>query len=359
MQTNRVKRQWDSAHSDFGEYEDRGRRIAPHLTIQRVIGEGAFAIVYAVADSHRREIVAAKISRRETPLGLGALLPFEAELCRLVDSSRVPSVYDIGRLPDGRPYYTMELYEAPSLDEVLQVEPFAVEDALEIASELLSALEDVHRAGILHRDVKPSNVILLEPDRGVRVKLIDFGISESPLVLDPTAKIEEMVLGTPEYMSPEQISKEHLDPRCDLYAIGAMLYDMITGRPPHVGDTPRDVARAVLEDAPLPLSVFAPDCPREVEDLVLKSLAKDREQRFESATEMRKAVANLLSSIRFVRSRRRRARGVREIMAASHRDFAFQQMDYVAARGAAVERSDSPTAPFPLTRAAPHRRPRR
>lgn len=357
MQTNRVKRQWDP--SDFGEYEATGSRIAPHLTIQRAIGEGAFAIVYAVADSHRREVVAAKIARRETPLGLGALLPFEAELCRLVNSSRVPSAYEIGRMPDGRPYYTMELYEAPSLDEVLQVEPFAVEDALEIACELLNALEDVHRAGILHRDVKPSNVILLDRDGGVRVKLIDFGISESPLVVDATARVDDMVLGTPEYMAPEQISKEHLDCRCDLYAIGAMLYDMITGRPPHVGDTPREVARAVVEDAPLPLTVFAPDCPREVEDVVLRSISKDREERFESATEMQKALTNLLASIRFVRRRRRRARGVQEIMAASHRDFAFQHMNYLAARSAASERSDSPTAPFPLTRAAAHRRPRR
>jgi eukaryotic-like serine/threonine-protein kinase len=336
-------------------HELRGARIAPHLTVQGVIGEGAFAVVYSVRDSHRREIVAAKVARRVTPLGLGALLPFEAELCRLVNSMRVPRVHEIGRLPDGRPFYTMELFESPSLDEVLQNEPFAVEDSLEIACELLKAIEDVHRAGILHRDVKPSNVILANSRRGsVRVKLIDFGISESPLLMEPGGQTE-MVLGTPEYMAPEQILKETLDCRCDLYAVGALLYDMITGRPPHVGDRPRDVARAVLEDCPLPVTVFAPDCPEEVDDFVLKALSKDPDDRFESATAMRQTLETLMTSIRFVRRRRRRgSRGAKEIIAAAHRDFAFRP---TVRAGAAIERgTGAQTAPFPLTRAVAFRR---
>src|SRR5262249_42558718 len=156
----------------------------------------------------------------------------EALVYRTVHSTHLPSLFDVGKLEDGRPYLIMKLYDAPSAADLLAIEPFSIYEALEVAAQLLDVVIEIHACGIVHRDIKPSNILLTEDqDHRLLIKLVDYGISDS-CNFPPHLRLRSLLVGTPPYMAPEQFSGEELDHRCDVYSVGAVLYELLTGRPP-------------------------------------------------------------------------------------------------------------------------------
>jgi serine/threonine-protein kinase len=216
------------------------------------------------------------------------------QLSAMLNHPSIVAVYDTGeqtvRLDDGdvvaRPYVVTEYVDGRTLREILRSEgrPFEVGQALSITADVLGALGYSHRAGIVHRDIKPGNVMLT---RKGAVKVRDFGIA---LALDDTPATTTQtrsVIGTAEYLSPEQARGEQVDTRSDLYSTGCLLFELLTGRPPFLGDTAVAVAyQHVREDPPVP-SRLAAGIPEVVDRLVLHSLAKDRAARYQSAAEFR------------------------------------------------------------------------
>jgi serine/threonine-protein kinase len=158
------------------------------------------------------------------------------------------------------------------------------ERALEIVAGVLQALEYSHRNGIIHRDIKPGNVMLT---RSGHVKVMDFGIARAVADVGATMTATAAVIGTAQYLSPEQAKGEHVDARSDIYSTGCLLYELLVGRPPFVGDSPVSVAYQHVREDPLPPSQFDPEIPPEIDAIVLKALAKNPENRYQSADEMR------------------------------------------------------------------------
>jgi serine/threonine protein kinase len=198
-------------------------------------------------------------------------------------------VYDVDQLPDGTPYVVMEFIEGRTLAEVLMFGPMEIEAVYYVAREILEALTEIHQAGIVHRDIKPSN-ILLEGDWGdeVRVRLVDFGIAKAvfPETSGHQLTQQGTMLGTPHYMAPEQITAQSLDERVDIYALGVVLYELLSGHMPFDGATVGEVIAAALRDVPRSLRSLRPDVPKTFEAVIMRAMARNREHRFASAHDM-------------------------------------------------------------------------
>jgi serine/threonine-protein kinase len=197
----------------------------------------------------------------------------------------IVATYDTGD-DNGIAYIVMELVEGRTLRSLLDERgPLPVAQAVDIASQVADALEHAHRQGLVHRDVKPANV-LVQPDG--RVKVTDFGIAKAAGGDDLTRT--GTVVGTARYLAPEQVNGKTVDSRADVYALGLLLYEMLTGGPPFGGDTDMATAVARLTNAPEPVRAARPDVPRALEDVVARSLARDPEYRYQSAQAFKEAL---------------------------------------------------------------------
>ena len=191
------------------------------------------------------------------------------------------------------PYIVMEYVEGSTLRDLLASGNRLVpERALEIVDGVLAALAYSHQQGIVHRDIKPANVMLTAAGE---VKVMDFGIARSLDDMSATMTQTSAVIGTAQYLSPEQARGEQVDARSDLYSTGCLLYELLTGRPPFVGDSPVSVAYQHVREEPVPPSQVDPDVSASVEAIVLKSLTKDRDNRYQTADEMRRDIAAALA----------------------------------------------------------------
>ena len=187
----------------------------------------------------------------------------------------------------------MELVEGQTLRDVLREgRKILPERALELTQGVLDALSYSHKAGIVHRDIKPANV-MLGPGGGVKV--MDFGIARAVADTSATMTQTAAVIGTAQYLSPEQARGETVDARSDLYSAGCLLYELLVGRPPFIGDSPVSVAYQHVREAPVPPSQLDPEITPEIDAVVLKALAKDPDDRYQSATEMKADISRLLS----------------------------------------------------------------
>jgi serine/threonine-protein kinase len=217
-------------------------------------------------------------------------------------------VDDFGLAEDGAPYLVMELVRGHSLAEVLRsAGRLDVARALRIADELLCAMDHAHREGVVHRDLKPENVMLAPGDQGSEaVKILDFGLARLVHASseDRGASISDVgrVLGTPEYLSPEQALGEPTDPRTDVYAIGVMAYEMLAGRRPFAGTTKHEVISAHLLRAPPSLCQLVPELPPELDVVVRRALEKRKDDRWQTALELRDALRALRFTIEPSRS---------------------------------------------------------
>jgi eukaryotic-like serine/threonine-protein kinase len=197
-----------------------------------------------------------------------------------------------GTLDDGMPYLAMEWLEGEDLSARMRRAPLTMRQSLVVARQIAAALEAAHRAGVVHRDVKPTNVFLLNGPGSVTAKLVDFGVAS---VGDVRLTQRGHIVGTPAYMAPEQARGEGpVDSRCDLYALGATLFELLTGRPPHVGPTPiATLARLVTSPAPR-LREFLPDVLPELDELEARLLATYPDERPATATQVARELDTML-----------------------------------------------------------------
>jgi serine/threonine protein kinase/predicted ATPase len=253
-----------------------------HYRVLKVLGQGGMGVVMLAEDTLLQRPVALKVIRPEigqTPLNVERFLR-EARAMARVRSDHVVTVYEVGQAEDVC-YLAMELLEGEPLDRWLErVATPPLDEALRIGREIALALAAAHARGLVHRDVKPANVWLEAPAR--RVKLLDFGLAR-PQVADAGITNPGMVVGTPTYMAPEQARAEPLDGRADLFSLGCVLYQMVTGRLPFQGNTPLAVLAAVLSQTPPPAGQFNPALPGPLTDLLARLLARHPADRPASA----------------------------------------------------------------------------
>ncbi|WP_327289857.1 protein kinase domain-containing protein [Streptomyces sp. NBC_01198] len=257
------------------------------------LGRGGMAEVFAAEDVRLGRIVAVKLLRNdlaEDPISK-ARFTREAQAVAGLNHHAVVAVYDSGedRTPTGTvSYIVMELVEGHTIKDLLNgPTPPPIDQALLIVSGVLDALAYSHQHGIVHRDIKPANVIITT---GGAVKVMDFGIARALHGAASTMTQTGMVMGTPQYLSPEQALGKSVDHRSDLYATGCLLYELLALRPPFTGETPLSVVYQHVQDDPRVPSQVSDRVPPELDGMVLRALAKQPEDRFQSAEEMRGVV---------------------------------------------------------------------
>ncbi|MEZ4296549.1 MAG: protein kinase [Polyangiaceae bacterium] len=263
-----------------------GMLLGGKYRLRRLLGEGAAGAVWAAQNElTEREVAVKVIADRSTELGQRLLR--EARACGRISHRNVVEIYDVGQTESGEPFLVMQLLTGEPLSTRLKREkPLPPPLAAHIACEIARGLGAAHRAGIVHRDLKPANVFLHEPagEQHIVLKVVDFGISKLTTEQDSTATSTGIALGSPAYMSPEQARGDRgLDARSDVWALGVVLYEMLVGQRPFLGDTPYTVVNAVLT-APIPnLRDTAPHVPAPLADIVTACLQRDPARRLPSA----------------------------------------------------------------------------
>jgi serine/threonine protein kinase len=277
-----------------------GRQIGGKYVVHGKLGQGGFAVVYDAEHIGLGRRVAIKVVHldEETPLAMLERARREARISALVRHPNVLEVFDSGTLEDGSPYLVMERIHGETLSARIMRQGFTVPAVVEIGRQLLTALEVLAQHDIVHRDIKSDNVMLHDPGDGrVLVKLVDFGISKrGGLDVAPRLTTDGTLVGTPSYMSPEQLRGEALDARTDIYSVGTVLYEALTGHVPHERTSLSELLLAALHDKVTPVREERPGCPRELERIVMKALEKDRDQRYPDAVAMRAELESFAAS---------------------------------------------------------------
>jgi serine/threonine-protein kinase len=265
-----------------------GAVVADTYQVTRLLGRGGMGSVWEA--SHLRlpgKRVAIKVLHADIAADHEALARFrrEAEIATRLGHPNIVEVHDFNTLPDGKPYLVLELLVGESLDSRLRRAPVSVDDAMRIAAQIGAALAAAHREQVVHRDLKPQNVFLVRPrddgEGGEVVKVLDFGISK--IRGSQTVKtLETTLLGTPQYMSPEQATGNHaaVDQRTDVFALGAIVYEMLVGRPAFTGQSIPEVVFKVVYEQPVPLAELVPGLPARVADAVERALSKAQDDRY-------------------------------------------------------------------------------
>ena len=271
-----------------------GQTIGNKYRIERLVGAGGMGAVYEALNLSINKRIALKFLFRDEGIDAAAAARFqrEAETASAVASDHIVQIFDAGSTDDGRPYLVMELLDGEDLRSRLKREArLPLDAALEIAEQLLRTLGRAHQAGIIHRDLKPENIFICKrDDDALFVKIVDFGISK--LVRhDETLTREGTVLGTAHYMSPEQAQAfADIYGRADLYSLGAILYEALAGRPPHLGRTYVAVLILACTTPAEDVRVHAPDVPEAIAAVIAKSIARERDQRYQTALEFWRAL---------------------------------------------------------------------
>ena len=271
------------------------RILGGRYEVGELIGRGGMAEVHIGHDTRLGRTVAVKILRSDLARDPSFQARFrrEAQAAAALNHPAIVAVYDTGEdvsvEPNGTvahvPFIVMEYVEGHTVRDILRDgAAVPIEEAVEITAGVLSALEYSHHAGIVHRDIKPANVMLTPTGA---VKVMDFGIARAMADAAGTMTQTQAVIGTAQYLSPEQARGEAVDSRSDLYSTGCLLFELLTGRPPFVGDSPVAVAYQHARETAQPPSAFASDVPETLDRITMKSLAKDREQRYATAAEFR------------------------------------------------------------------------
>ncbi|MGY2078163.1 Stk1 family PASTA domain-containing Ser/Thr kinase [Blastococcus sp. SYSU DS0828] len=275
--------------------------LGERYEIGGVLGRGGMAEVHHGRDLRLGREVAVKVLRHDLARDPSFQVRFrrEAQASASLNHPAIVAVYDTGedRTPSGAtPYIVMEYVEGETLRDVLRREGrLPIERAMSLAADISGALDFSHRNGIVHRDVKPGNVMITPQGT---VKVMDFGIARAVSDSAATMTSTAAVIGTAQYLSPEQARGEGVDARSDVYSLGCLLYELVTGAPPFTGDSPVSVAyQHVREDPRLPSSIN-PDVPPELDAILLKAMSKNPANRYQSAAEMRNDLLRALAGQR-------------------------------------------------------------
>ena len=288
-----------------GDEEDHsipgpGAILDEKYRIERVIGQGGMAVVLSAMHLHLDERVAIKLMLpqwAEDP-ELVERFMHEGRAATKIRSEHVVRVHDVGLVFE-RPYLVMEYLEGSDLDQLIAARgKLPVETAIDYLLQACEAIAEAHVGGIIHRDLKPANLFLTHrADGSACVKVLDFGISKRMTARGRAGRREtlpSMVMGSPHYMSPEQMQASHaVDERSDVWALGAILHELVAGTPPFQGETITALCAMILQDPPPPLTLLRADVPGAVEAVVLRCLEKDPARRFPNVAELAAALADL------------------------------------------------------------------
>jgi beta-lactam-binding protein with PASTA domain/tRNA A-37 threonylcarbamoyl transferase component Bud32 len=265
-----------------------------------IVGRGGMAEVFRARDIRLDRIVAVKTLRDDLARDQTFQARFrrEAQSAASLNHPSIVAVYDTGEDMVGPipvPYIVMEYVDGRTLRDLLRDDRRLLpERALEITDGVLRALDYSHRNGIVHRDIKPGNVMLT---RSGEVKVMDFGIARAVSDSQATMTQTAQVIGTAQYLSPEQARGERVDARSDLYSAGCLLYELLTGRPPFTGDSPVAIAYQHVREQPVPPSQVDPEIPAWADSIVLRAMEKDAGRRYQSAGDMRDDIQRALSGV--------------------------------------------------------------
>jgi beta-lactam-binding protein with PASTA domain/tRNA A-37 threonylcarbamoyl transferase component Bud32 len=276
------------------------RLLGGRYELDGVVGRGGMAEVYRARDIRLDRVVAVKTLREDLARDQTFQARFrrEAQSAASLNHPSVVAVYDTGEDSSSSshiPYIVMEYVDGHTLRDLLRDDRRLLpERALEITDGVLRALDYSHSHGIVHRDIKPGNVMLT---RGGQVKVMDFGIARAVSDAQATMTQTAQVIGTAQYLSPEQARGERVDARSDLYSTGCLLYELLTGRPPFLGDSPVAIAYQHVRENPIPPSHLDPEVPQWADAIVLRAMAKDPRDRYQSAAQMRADIQRALSGM--------------------------------------------------------------
>src|SRR5580700_1478390 len=276
------------------------RLLGGRYELDGIVGRGGMAEVFRARDIRLDRIVAVKTLRDDLARDQTFQARFrrEAQSAASLNHPSIVAVYDtgedlVGNLPV--PYIVMEFVDGRTLRDLLRDDRRLLpERAAEITDGVLRALDYSHRNGIVHRDIKPGNVMLT---RTGDVKVMDFGIARAVSDAQATMTQTAQVIGTAQYLSPEQARGERVDARSDLYSTGCLLYELLTGRPPFLGDSPVAIAYQHVRENPVPPSRVDPEVPQWADAIVLRAMEKDPRDRYQSAAEMRADIQRALQGV--------------------------------------------------------------
>jgi eukaryotic-like serine/threonine-protein kinase len=280
-----------------------GEVIAGKYRIDQEIGRGGMGLVVAATHLDLDQRVAIKILHKSSAYNQDAMARFarEARATAKVRSNHVARVMDIGKFDDGLTYIVMEYLEGSDLAQILAKDgPLRVTTAAEYMLQACEGLAAAHAAGIIHRDIKPANLYLArQPGRTNVLKILDFGVSKISRNNPSNVGAEDgsvtqtgMIFGSPMYMSPEQLDASvPVDGRTDIWALGVVLFELLTGKPPFGGKSSANIMSAILRDPAPKLRTFRPDVPAPLEDVVDRCLDKDRDQRYATVIDLAEAIA--------------------------------------------------------------------
>lgn len=281
-------------------------RLVGHYQIIRRLGVGGMGEVYLASDTRTDRKVALKVLPNHLLNDEERVRRFqqEARAALALNHPNIVTIFEIGEA-NGEYFIASEWIQGETLRARIDRHSLSISESLDITIQVAAGLTEAHSHGIVHRDIKPENV-MLRPDG--YVKVLDFGIAKltdlrrpTTASEDPTAlKIQtapQMVLGTLNYMSPEQARAQPVDERTDTWSLGVLLYEMVAGHPPFGGETSSDVMAAILEKRPAPLARFSREAPEALEDIVTMALAKNRDERYQTATQMMAALRRLKQRI--------------------------------------------------------------
>jgi eukaryotic-like serine/threonine-protein kinase len=267
-----------------------------HYRILEKLGAGGMGVVYLAEDLKLGRKVAIKVLSHEFTTNRDRLHRFEQEASAAsnLNHPNILTIHEVG-VDDGRHYIATEFIDGSTLRRKAAAQHLEIPEILDIAVQVASALEEAHTAGIVHRDIKPDNIMVR---RNGYVKVLDFGLAKLTETVDRTPADAEastrvfvqtdagVVMGTSHYMSPEQARGKPVDARSDIWSLGVVIYEMVAGRTPFEGETSTDVIVAITQKEPPPLARFAPNVPAELDWIVMKALRKDRDERYQTIKEL-------------------------------------------------------------------------